>query len=56
MLAAVSAMEGGWRFMVAAQSSSTLSAGLALLERAITPVIVAFWARLRGIAALGLPQ
>ena len=57
VLAAVSAMEGGRRFMAAAQKGvPAASPGPALLERAITRVVVTFWSRLRGFAALGLPR
>ena len=57
VLAAVSAMEDGRRFMAAArQGVPAALPGPALLERAITRVVVAFWVRLRGFAALGLPS
>ena len=57
VLAAVSAMECARRFMAAAQKGeSALPPGPVLLERAITRVVVTFWARLRGFAALGLPK
>ena len=38
------------------RGESALPPGPVLLERAITRVVVTFWARLRGFAALGLPK
>ena len=55
VLAAVSAMECGRRFMAAAQKGeSALSPGPVLLERAITRAVATLCSRLRGFAALGL--
>lgn len=57
VLAAITAMEQGRRFMAAAMAGEAQEPpGPALSERAITRVVVEFWGRLRGFAALGLPK
>jgi len=57
VLAVVSAMEFGRRFLAAAQKGeSALSPGPVLLERAITRAVASLWARLRGFSALRLPK
>lgn len=57
VLVAVSVMETRWWFAGAAQKGvPNVAPGPAPLERAITHMEVAFWARLPGSAALGLPQ
>ncbi len=56
VLAAITAMEQGRRFMAATLAGDPQEAPGPLLERAITRVVVEFWGRLRGFAALGLPR
>ncbi len=57
VLAAITTMEQGRRFMAATLAGDPQEApGPSLLERAITRVVVDFWGRLRGFAALGLPR
>ena len=61
VLAAITAMEVGRRFMAAAlkrvaAGGPPLMPGSGLLDRAIRRGVVEFWALLRGFAALGLPQ
>ncbi len=57
VLAALTAMEQGRQCMAATWAGDPQEApGPSLLERAITRVVVEFWVRLRGLAALGLPR
>jgi hypothetical protein len=57
MLAAITAMEQARRFMAATLAGDPVETpGPSLLERAITRVMVEFWGRLRGSAALGPPR
>jgi hypothetical protein len=57
VLAAITAMEQGRRFMVATLAGDPQEApGPSLLERGITRVVIDFWGRRRGFAALGLPR
>lgn len=53
VLAPISTMENGGRFMGAARKGvQAVSPAPALLELALTRMVVAFWARLRSFAAL----
>ncbi len=57
VLAAITAMKQGRRFMAAILAGDPQETPrLSLLQRAITRVVVDFWGRPRGFAALGLPR
>jgi hypothetical protein len=57
VLAAITAMEQGRRFMAAQLAGDPPeNPGPSLTERAISRVVVEFWGRLRGFAALGMPR
>ena len=57
VLAAISAMEHGRRFMEATRKKDpTILPGPILMESAISQVVADLWSRLKGFAALGLPR